>query len=266
MKNRRKEKGSLTVEAALVLVIFIFGYVSITCIHDFIRVHMIVQYSIEQAAKDISSYCYIVSKTELMKDSGRLEQEADQAKADADEVIDSVAKLYEAISDGSANIRDSVDKIPENEDLLAILDSIKDTGEVTREEYNKILAAANTMVDVGGNYFSNPKGILKGLLSVAKSEGLSALKTYVVAVPISKALVSSQIELYGTDRNGQDVLKQLGVVDGISGLDFSGSTLFNDGETIEVRAAYTMKVELPFFDKKEFHFIQTASTRAWGAE
>ena len=63
-----KQKGSLSVEAAIVLVIFIFGYASIVSITSFIRAQMIIQYSISQAAKEISAYCYLVSKTGLMEE------------------------------------------------------------------------------------------------------------------------------------------------------------------------------------------------------
>ena len=38
-----KQKGSLSIEAAIVLVIFIFGYASIVSITSFIRAKMIIQ-------------------------------------------------------------------------------------------------------------------------------------------------------------------------------------------------------------------------------
>ena len=261
-----KQKGSLSIEAAIVLVIFIFGYASIVSITSFIRAQMIIQYSISQAAKEISAYCYLVSKTGLMEDSAEIAGEAGEFKKSTDNVIDTVVKLYEAVDEGSTNISGSVKKIPENEDLNGFLTSIQSSGDITQEEFQKVMAATNTMVDTGEEYFSDPKAIMKGLGALAKDGIFSAAKSCIIAAPISKAMVRKQIDLYGKDSKNRDVLERLGVVDGIDGLNFMGSTLFNDGETITVQVSYTMKVAYYWFDDIKFHFIQTASTRAWGAK
>lgn len=226
---------------------------------------MIIQYSISQTAKEISSYCYIVSLTGLMEDSKNLNQEAEAFKKDTDHVIDTVVKLYDAIDQGSENISGSVAAIPENEDLISFAASIQDTTNVTYEEFGNMVAAANTMMEAGGDYFRDPKRILKGLGTVAKDTAFNKAKSYLVAAPISKALVRDQILLYGTDSRGRDILECLGVVGGLEGLSFTGSTLFHDGKTIIVQVSYSMKVEYPGFDQKEFHFVQSAATKAWGS-
>lgn len=264
--NFRKQNGSLSVEAALVLVIFIFGYGAIISAANFIRAQMIIQYSISQAAKEISSYCYLVSKTGIIEDSVRISGEAQSFKKSTDNVIDTVVKLYDAVDQGSGHITSSVQEIPKNQTLESTWNSIQVSADVTQEEFQNIMTAANTMIDTGEAYFSDPKTILKGLGALAKDGALSAGKSYIIAAPISKAMVRRQIDLYGRDSRNKDVLEKLGVVNGIDGLSFTGSTLFNDGETITVQVSYTMKVPFPGFDKKEFHFIQTASTRAWGAK
>ncbi|MDO5346503.1 MAG: pilus assembly protein [Lachnospiraceae bacterium] len=263
--KRRGEKGSLTVEAAIVLVIFIFGYAAIVSITSFIRAQMIIQYSITQAAKEISAYCYLVSKTGVMKDSGDRHNEAGEFKKTTDNTIDTVAKLYEAIGQGTKNITDTVEKIPENSNIESALSSLSDAADVTQEEYNNIVGAANTVFEEGKEYFSDPKAILKGIMSVGKDEAFSLAKSYAIAAPISKLMVKSQIGLYG-ESGGKDILAKLGVVNGAEGLDFTGSQLFNDGKTITVQASYTMKVSYPGFDQKEFHFTQCASTEAWGSK
>jgi len=264
MKNLKEKKGSLTVEAAIIIVLFVFGYISIVTVTDFIRAQMIIQYSIAQTAKEISGYCYILARTNLMSASGKLDEEAESAKADADSVVDTVVKLYEAVDSGTENITSAVKEIPGGS-VLEQMEAIGDVSELTKEEYNKMASAAETMMEEAENYFSNPDAILKGLLSVAKDEGFSKVKSYVLAAPISRSLVKSQLDAYGLNQNGEDILERLGVVNGINGLNFRGSTLFNDGKTITVSVSYTMKVELPFFEKKEFHYIQTASTKAWGS-
>lgn len=262
----KHEKGSLTIEAAIVLVIFIFGYISFITIGSFIRAQMIIQYSITQAAKDISAYCYLVSKTGLLEDSKKLSGEADAFKKDTDTVIDTVVKLYDAVSDGTEHITNSVTAIQENDDITGKLESLEQMGGETKEQYQNIMNAANTMADTGTEYFSDPKAIMKGLGAVVKDTAFSQAKSYALAAPISKALVKKQVDLYGVDGHDRDVLEKLGVVGGMKGLNFTGSTLFNDGKTITVRVTYSMKIDYPFFDMKEFHFIQTVSTEAWGSK
>lgn len=261
----KREKGSLTVEAAIVLVIFIFGYAAITSITDFIRAQMIIQQSITQAAKEISSYCYLVSKTGIMEDSGEIHEEAGQFKESTDEVIDTVAKLCEAISDGSENISASVGDIESSQTLEDAFSSVQDAADITQKEFQNMVTQANNMIEAGGDYFSDPKRILKGLGALAKDGALSAVKSYVIMAPISKSMVKGQIEPYGRNGKGEDILERLGVVDGLDGLNFVGSTLFNDGTTVTVQVSYTMKVRYPGFDEKEFHFTQAASTQAWGS-
>lgn len=266
MKGKGSNKGSLTVEATLIITIFIFGYLSIITISDFIRAQMIIQYSITQAAKEISSYCYIISKTGLMADSQRLGQEAGKEKKKIDDVIDSVVKLYDAVENGTDHITNSIREVPIDAQWFEKMEAWNNTGEISKEEFNHMMSAAESMMDKSENYFSNPDEILKGLGTIVKDEAFKQIKSYALAAPISKALVKKQIELYGKDQRGDDVLKHLGVVDGLDGLKFTGSTLFNDGKTIEITVTYKMKVEVPFFEKKEFYFRQTAVTEAWGSK
>ena len=100
---------------------------------------------------------------------------------------------------------------------------------------------------------------------MAKDGALSAAKSYVIAAPLSKALVNRQVKLYRTDSQGRDVLERLGVVGGMRGLNFTGSSLFNDGETITIQVSYSMEIPYLGLREKPLHFIQRASTRAWGA-
>lgn len=264
--NRKNQKGALSIEAALILSFFIVGYVAITTAADFIRAQMIIQHGITQTAKEISAYCYLVSKTGIMEDSYRLGSEADQFKSSTDTVIDTVVKLYDAVDSGSDSISSSVQEIADCKSLNDMVVSAGNLNQVTQDEFNKISSAADTMIETSEAYFSNPKQIMKGLSSLAKDGTLSAVKSYVIAAPISKAMVRKQIELYGTDSQGRDVLERLGVVGGMNGLKFTGSSLFNDGETITIQVSYSMEIPYPGLREKKLHFIQKASTRAWGAK
>lgn len=265
MKNR-KERGSLTVEAAIVLVIFIFGYAAIVSLTDFIRAQMMIQYGLNQTAKEISAYCYLPARMGLLGTAKEISEHAETFKNDTDAVIDSVVKLYEAVGEGSDNIKGSVQSFQEAEGLDGLLNTVKDAGSMTQQDFQNIAAASKTFAEKSGDYFSSPQNILKGLTSLALGEGVNKLKSYAIAAPLSKSMMKEQLSLYGKDRRGRDILERLGVEGGIDGLNFMGSTLFNDGETIEIRVVYDMSVNFPWFGEKKFHFSQAAVTRAWGAE
>lgn len=265
MENR-KERGSLTVEAAIVLVLFLFGYLSIVSITEFVRAQMIIQYSLNQTAKEISAYCYLPAKLGLLRDAKTISEHSETFKNDTDGVINSVVMLYDAVAQGSDHIAAGSNAIQEADGLEELLNSVQDAGAMTQTDFQNIASASQTFAEKSGDYFSDPKHILKGLSSLALGEGLNKVKSYVIAAPLSKALMKKQLELYGTDSQGRDVLARLGVQGGIDGLNFTGSTLFNDGETIELRVVYDMSVNLPWFKEKKFHFSQSAVTRAWGAE
>lgn len=264
--KKTRQNGSLTIEAAFILAIFIVGYVAITTAADFIRAQMIIQYSISQAAKEISSYCYLVSKTGILEDSYRLNSEADKFKSSTDTLIDTTVKLYDAIDSGIDSISESVQPILECRDLDDIQVAVDSLGNVDQEKFNEIVSAANTVIETSDSYFENPKQILKGIGSLIKDGALSAAKSYIIAAPLSKALVKKQVALYGTNSQGKDVLEALGVVGGLKGLNFTGSCLFNDGETITIQVSYSMEIPYPGLREKKLHFIQKASTRAWGAK
>ena len=140
----RTEKGSLTVEAAIVLVIFIFGYAAIVSVTSFIRAQMIIQYSISQAAREISAYCYLVSKTGIMEDSGRVNAEAGEFKKSTDNVIDTVVKLYDAVDEGTEHISSSVQEIPQHSDMESLMNSMQTSADITQAEFQNMVTAANT--------------------------------------------------------------------------------------------------------------------------
>ena len=62
----RKENGSITVEAALFIPMFLFTFMCIFSLISCVRAQVLIQYSVDQAAKEVAEYSYIpVSYTHL---------------------------------------------------------------------------------------------------------------------------------------------------------------------------------------------------------
>lgn len=56
----KKERGALTVEAITVLMIFLFGMLALLNITNMVRTQVVIQNSLNQTAKEISQYSYIL--------------------------------------------------------------------------------------------------------------------------------------------------------------------------------------------------------------
>ena len=62
----RKENGSITVEAALFIPMFLFAFMCIFSLISCVRAQVLIQYSVDQAAKEVAEYSYILEKTGVL--------------------------------------------------------------------------------------------------------------------------------------------------------------------------------------------------------
>lgn len=63
---KKRQKGSITVEATLFLPLFFLAFVSIYSLISFTRAQLIVQYAADQAAKEVAQYSYILEKIGIL--------------------------------------------------------------------------------------------------------------------------------------------------------------------------------------------------------
>ena len=105
------------------------------------------------------------------------------------------------------------------------------------------------------SYISNPKELVAGALAVAKNKGETFI-TRNIAGAISE--ISDDPDRY---------LKNVGIVDGIAGLDFSNTEWLGNDEgkgDLNIVVTYTMKnVLFPDFDFGQHEFCQSVSTLTW---
>lgn len=264
-KYRDFERGSITVEASLILVIFIFGWVAITSIADFIGVQMIMQYNITQAAKQISTYSYLLSKTDYYMDGQNLKSAAENGKDQVDETIDTVVKLYKAVDETSGNLQTNTNSILGSikDGDLSVFNKASNAYNQSVEDMEKVYSKAETAAETFSEIAENPEAMLKAFAAIAKNAAYDGISSIVV-MGVAKNSVDSQLRAYGI-HNGKDVLERLGVVNGADGIHYYGSGSSNGGKVITVCASYTVKVDYPFIKLHDFHFTQTATTQAWGS-
>ena len=66
MRKLKEQYGSIMVETVLVLPLFMAGFLAILMLSNTVRAQCNVQYAIDQTAKEISQYYYVINKLSLI--------------------------------------------------------------------------------------------------------------------------------------------------------------------------------------------------------
>lgn len=255
MKKNRDCKGSMTIEAVFALPIFIFAFTAFLIVTKYIYLQVVLQNAINQTAKEIAQYSYIVSKVSALDVLTEGEDAESKAYLDTtNEYVSGIMDFFEVMQDEGAEIR-------ENLDISTMLSDIDTTTKNLQNSYSSISGAANQLIGATEDYFEDPKGMFAGLVSVVKNGAIDVVKSRFIAAPVSRALCKKYLPC---EKKGADsYLKAAGIKDGIKGLNFNLSTLFEDGKSINIVVVYTISQEIPLFGTMEIDCKLTASTAGW---
>ncbi len=228
MKSKR---GSLSIEASISLIVFMIAFLSVLSLCKFIKTQVILQHAINQVAKEISIYSYITNKLGFVR-TGK----DNDAKNNSDEFLKEIVNL-ESVVRGEAVILNS-------------------------KSSNDVAITSNYPTPEA--VFKDPQYIIDAFVTIAKDETENYLVSKLIASPMSKFLVQKYIpnSFYG-EKNADEYLKRLGVINGIDGLNFDTSTIFDDGKSINITVIYSMSVDFPLFTEKIMCFRLNASTIGW---
>ncbi|MCT4563489.1 MAG: hypothetical protein N4A68_04145 [Maledivibacter sp.] len=110
-KLSRRQRGSLTVEASLVLPIFICAILTIGFLTKIVYIHEVIQHGITEAANEMasSSYLYYVSGSYDIDDtlSSNLEEKKKKSEEHINNIVDCSKELYDCIGEIKAGSKDS---------------------------------------------------------------------------------------------------------------------------------------------------------------
>ena len=116
-KHKKSERGSITLEAAVFLTLFILFYVAMMDLIQIAKAQVLLQYSINEAAKKISVYSYVLTKAGI---TGK-HQETSAKAVDIQGVFNSLTKLGNVLTDGNAS--DVVDAAGSAADAIQNIDT-----------------------------------------------------------------------------------------------------------------------------------------------
>jgi hypothetical protein len=242
-------RGSATVEAAIVLPVFLCMLFSVIFFIKAVRDYEIMQHCISQSALEISQLSYLleISGTKDIHDSVRdgikantgVLSEKSEAFSEALDSLKIFGDIYSGEKGGPAeNITDALSG------TQAIVNNLKE------------------LIDSGGEIIASPDSVLKGMLSLLAEGKFEDLKTELFA-PLVKLYLNKYLTA-GEKGPVHEKLVRMNIEGGSKGLDLSQSTFFDDqNEDIEIVVRYKLKLPIPFNFFGKPMIVQRAVVRGW---
>ena len=141
---KKDEKGSITLEAAIFLSLFLMGYLAFMSLVQIGRAQMIMQYTLNETAKELSQSSYILTKTGIVGQSIQTGQKSREFQGKTEELLDSVMEFGASVTEGG---------------------NVVQTAEVAYDNIE--------------DYFSNSDDIIQGLIAVVKNTAGGMAKVWV---------------------------------------------------------------------------------------
>ena len=174
---KKRQKGSITVEATLFLPLFFLAFVSIYSLISFTRAQLIVQYAADQAAKEVAQYSYILEKIGILDSLDGLNSRSE----DFEKNIKSIEEQLQTVQQAGENALNGEDPVG----------NTIEAGKAAKDAYGTV-----------SGYVDDPESFISGVLTVFKKDAINGISTYMVNT-VAKSCVMKQLSVAG---GGQDPL------------------------------------------------------------
>lgn len=278
MRKKLRESGAIAIESVISLTFFMIGVLAIMMISMVVSTECKMQYALDQTAKEISGYYYLIDKTGLTQKLAQYKNDVETNLGgvndvvhdvndlinDTDGVISNVVSLADDTQGSYESIRDSV----VSGDFETAVNTAVDFSEYFPGEAYKIgdqtselLGKAIDICDKVDDLMSedNLKGITIDIVRLFALSYVEQSVSNIITERISPVLMTR----YLTDGSIKDFYKKVGIVP--ESVHFYGSELLPDGRSIKLVMSYKMnlgKLTLGITNK-EVAFTHSAATAAW---
>lgn len=222
MKKQERNRGMLTVEATISYTIFMMVVLTLLYIMRIVYAYALVQHAVSQTAKELSMYTYLYQVSGANSLVGQLQSGVQAGEAQFNADAQSVVNIYNTLTDGWDD--GDIDTIEGEWDNIT-----KDPKQILKNVGSAIVGNASRDV-VNASFSKIARGMMAGYIA-ADSDGA------------------------GADQK----LTDLQVIGGLNGLDFSSSSFFEDGKTIDIVVCYTLDPILPIDLMPEMHLMNRAT-------
>lgn len=223
-RSKKDDKGVLTVEATISFTIFMMVILTILFIMRIVYAYALVQHAVSQTAKELSMYTYLYQVSGLGGMVGELQDGAKKGEEKFNADAESIVKIYEELA-----------------------------GNWDSETLGTVKEEAGNLTTDPMKILGNVKDAIVGNASKdAVNKGFSE---------ISRAMMAGYIAADSDGAGADQKLKALQVIGGLGGLNFSASSFFEDGQTIDIVVCYTLDPILPIDLMPEMNLMNRASIR-----
>lgn len=262
---RKNEKGSASIEAIVSFTAFIFLIFTILGVVNYCRVQSFISTAVDNTAKELSEYSYFYKMSGLNKINNAVEGNNDRATKTINDSVTTLDGLFTAFSNVENNAQGAANNIQGAiEGDEGQINNLKDTIDNLSTNVNDINTASNQVMQALGDIQDNPVQYMKCLAALAGGEAFETAKSHLIAAPLAKAFTTKH---FGDTRDEADqALKDMGVVDGLDGMNFKLSKIFSYPNTDEIRIVVYYKVKLFDLlgaDIGQVTLCKEAVVRAW---
>lgn len=231
-RDTDRSRGSITLEAAIFLTLFILFYVALMDLIQIAKAQVILQHSINQVAKEVSAYSYVLTKAGIVGKRLETSKRADEFKGKTGEMVDAIGNVVDTLSGGN------------------VIEAI---------------GAAETAGDKVGEFVDEVDELPKNLLAMLKQAGSDIASNFIIQ-EIVEAELRKQIKM-ASGKDPDRFLRNLGIQGGFAGLDFSQSnwcgTESGGMPELEVVVIYTIDFNLGYLELQPRTFKLCAKTALW---
>lgn len=252
MKMEHRESGAAAIETVLSLTFFMIAIVGLMMVTMIIQVQNTMQYALNQTAKEISGYYYLLDKTGIARAlSGTSSTGATNDLGQLDETIAQIVNFSSETSKSVTGIKNDI-----NDGKGIDLTKIEDTGKTI---YEGALEVINNLEAYTENSVQDNVKILKALIQVFGRAFASQEFSEKVGGMACKVLMAK----YLPAGNAKEYYNKVGIIP--EKVDFSRTELMRDGRSIKLVVVYTLNTKnltLGVIDQN-LTFCQVAATAAW---
>ena len=254
----KKNKGSLTVEACLSITIFLMVFLTIMYFVRIVFAYGIVQHSLNQVAKEFSSYTYYYQVSGLGDINDAIQNSTSAGSENFNENVGNLMNVYKEfgnLGDGIGKVKDSVS----GGNLENVANSLSSFSGNVDDFKSAIGPAKGTIQSV----VEDPMTAIKSVGGVLLNSGNEIGKTLVCG-EISRHLMAKYISNGGYEAANKR-LENLRIKGGLDGLNFSASSFWKSGNDIEFVVCYTINPIFPIKVVDELNFVNKVTVRGWGS-
>ena len=258
---KHKVKGAFTIETTLSLTFFMLSILALMMVSMLIRIQADMQYAVNQTAKEISGYFYLVDRIGLA--SALSGHENDLQAAQLEKMDTTIGHIVDLAGDTNETVEDLKGQF--SEDLS--LEDINDFKELVKDVENnkdKLTELAGKAKDVTKDLkdiakSGNKMEMLKAFIQIfGKSLANKAFSKYVTPM-VCEALLPK----YLTDGDVDEYYKRSGIDP--ESVKFGLSEILQDGRSVKLVVVYEVDVSRLTFGiiRTKLKFRQVGATAAW---